>query len=70
MSLAVVLSLAFGLLGMASAGVIMALTSEAMSPQRRAFGMGVFFSFYFVLMTAAALANRAFRLTKRRFTIP
>jgi hypothetical protein len=41
-----------------------------MSPQRRAFGMGVFFSFYFVLMTAAALANRAFRLTKRRFTIP
>ena len=52
-SLAVVLSLAFGLIGMAPAGVIMALTGEAMAPQRRAFGMGVFFSFYFVLMTAA-----------------
>jgi len=50
---AVLLSLAFGLVGMASAGVIMALTGEAMAPQRRAFGMGVFFSFYFVLMTAA-----------------
>ena len=32
--------------------VRMALTGEAMAPQRRAFGMGVFFSFYFVLMTA------------------
>ena len=52
-SLAVALSLAFGLIGMAPAGVIMALTGEAMAPQRRAFGMGVFFSFYFVLMTAA-----------------
>ena len=52
-SLAVLLSLALGLIGMAPAGVIMALTGEAMAPQRRAFGMGVFFSFYFVLMTAA-----------------
>jgi MFS family permease len=76
----------------------MALTGEAMAPQRRAFGMGVFFSFYFVLMTAAppiagwlydmsgdaylpvlfaaglftaaALANRSFRLARRRFAIP
>ena len=95
-SIAVWLSLAFGLVGMASAGVIMALTGEAMAPQRRAFGMGVFFSGYFVIMTAAppiagwlydrsgdpyvsvqfaaglftaaALANWAFRLMKRRFT--
>jgi predicted MFS family arabinose efflux permease len=52
-SIAVWLSLAFGLVGMASAGVIMALTGEAMAPQRRAFGMGVFFSGYFVIMTAA-----------------
>lgn len=52
-SIAVWLSLAFGLVGMASAGVIMALTGEAMAPQRRAFGMGVFFSGYFVVMTAA-----------------
>ena len=49
--LAVLLSLAFGLFGGAPAGVIMALTGEAMAPQRRAFGMGVFFSFYFVLLT-------------------
>jgi predicted MFS family arabinose efflux permease len=39
---AVVLSLLFGLVGAAPAGVIMALTGEAMAPQRRAFGMGVF----------------------------
>lgn len=52
-SIAIWLSLAFGLVGMASAGVIMALTGEAMAPQRRAFGMGVFFSGYFVIMTAA-----------------
>ena len=50
---AVPLSLAFGLVGAAPAGIIMSLTAQAMAPQRRAFGMGVFFSFYFVLMTAA-----------------
>jgi MFS family permease len=49
--LAVGLSLLYGLAGGAPAGVIMALTGEAMAPQRRAFGMGVFFSLYFVLMT-------------------
>jgi predicted MFS family arabinose efflux permease len=52
-SLAVALSLLFGLIGVAPAGVIMALTGEAMAPQRRAFGMGVFYSFYFVLVTVA-----------------
>ena len=49
--MAVVLSLAYGLFGGAPAGVIMALTGEAMAPRRRAFGMGLFFSLYFVLMT-------------------
>ncbi len=49
----VALSLAFGLLGMAPAGVIMTLTAQSMAPQRRAFGMGVFLSFYFVVQTAA-----------------
>lgn len=49
--LAVGLSLLYGLAGGAPAGVIMALTGEAMAPQRRAFGMGVFFSFYFVLLS-------------------
>lgn len=50
---AVVLSLLFGLIGMAPAGIIMALAGEAMAPQRRAFGMGVFYSYYFVLATLA-----------------
>jgi len=50
-SLAIVLCLLFGLFGGAPAGVIMALTGEAMAAQRRAFGMGVFFSLYFVIMT-------------------
>ncbi len=49
----VALSLAFGLLGAAPAGIIMALTAQSMAPQRRAFGMGVFLSFYFVVQTAA-----------------
>lgn len=49
---AVALSLAFGLIGAAPAGIIMSLTAQSMAPQRRAFGMGVFFSFYFVLMAA------------------
>ena len=50
---AVALSLVYGLAGGAPAGVIMALTGQAMAPQRRAFGMGVFFSLYFVLLAAA-----------------
>ena len=29
----------------------MSLTGQSVAPQRRAFGMGVFFSFYFVLMS-------------------
>lgn len=61
--LAVALTLAFGLIGAAPAGVIMALTGQAMAPQRRAFGMGVFFSFFFVLVTVAPpLAGRLFDL--------
>jgi MFS family permease len=48
-------SIAFGLVGMAPAGLIMALTGEAMAPAKRAFGMGVFFSAWF-LMTAPAPA--------------
>ena len=52
-SAAVALSLMFGLVGTSPAGIIMALTGEAMAPQRRAFGMGVFFSFYFVLVALA-----------------
>ena len=50
---AVPLSLVFGLAGGAPAGVIMALTGEAMAPERRAVGMGLFFSLYFVLLAVA-----------------
>ncbi len=49
----VAVSLAFGLIGMAPAGVIMALTGEAMRPERRAFGMGVFLSVYFLINAVA-----------------
>lgn len=45
---ALALSLVFGLIGMAPAGLIMALTGQAMAPQKRALGMGIFFSAYFL----------------------
>ena len=47
------LHLLFGLFGAAPGGVVMALTGEAMSPDRRAFGMGVFYSFYFIIVAIA-----------------
>ncbi len=47
-SLAIPVALAFGLVGMAPAGLIMALTSQAVAPERRAFAMGVFFSIFFL----------------------
>ncbi|MGX0875772.1 putative MFS family arabinose efflux permease [Roseovarius sp. MBR-154] len=46
-------SLLFGLVGMAPAGVIMALAGQAAAPERRAFGMGVFFTVYYAIMTAS-----------------
>ena len=45
-------SLLIGLIGIAPAGVIMALSGEAMRPDRRAFGMGVFFTIYYAVMAA------------------
>lgn len=45
-------SLFFGLIGMAPAGVIMALSGEAVRPERRAIGMGVFFTVYYGVMAA------------------
>ena len=47
------LALLFGLLGMAPAGLIMALTGEAMAPAKRPVGMGIFFSAYFLLTAPA-----------------
>lgn len=65
---AVALSLVFGLIGAAPAGIIMSLTAQSMAPQRRAFGMGVFFSVYFVIMTAAPpLAGWLFDRTGKPF---
>lgn len=46
-------SLLFGLVGMAPAGVIMALAGQAMRPQVRAVGMGIFFTVYHAFMLAA-----------------
>ena len=50
---AVPLSLVFGLIGAAPAGVIMALTVEAMVAEKRAFGMAVFISIAALMMAAA-----------------
>jgi predicted MFS family arabinose efflux permease len=55
---AVVSCVLFGLIGMGPAGVIMALTGQAMSPARRAFGMGVFSTIYYAITAPApALAG-------------
>ena len=63
------LSLAFGLIGAAPAGIIMSLTAQSMAPERRAFGMGVFLSFYFIVMTAAPpVAGWLFDRTGKPFT--
>lgn len=43
-------SLLFGLIGMAPAGVIMAMSGQALRPQVRAFGMGIFFTIYYAIM--------------------
>ena len=43
------LCVAVGFIGMAPAGIIMTLPAEALRPENRAFGMGVFFSLYFVI---------------------
>lgn len=43
-------SLLFGLIGMAPAGVIMAMAGQALRPQVRAFGMGIFFTVYYAIM--------------------
>ncbi|MEJ6393144.1 hypothetical protein V8J82_07760 [Gymnodinialimonas sp. 2305UL16-5] len=54
-----VASLLFGLVGMARAGVIMALASLSLRLEVRAFGMGVFFTIYYAIMLAAPPAAEA-----------
>ncbi len=57
-------SLLFGLVGMAPAGVIMALAGEAMRTEVRALGMGIFFTVYYAVMTVAPpIAGRLFDQT-------
>jgi MFS family permease len=46
-------SLLFGLVGMAPAGVIIALAGQAVAVEQRAFGMGVFLTIYYAIITAA-----------------
>lgn len=54
-------SLLFGLIGMAPAGVIMALAGEAMRRKRRAIGVKVFFTVYYATMTLVQpVAGRIF----------
>jgi predicted MFS family arabinose efflux permease len=48
--LAIPSSVLFGLIGIAPAGVVMALTAQAMKPENRAIGMGLFFAMYFLVM--------------------
>ena len=43
-------SVLFGMIGMAPAGVIMAMAGQAMRPEVRAFGMGIFFTVYYAIM--------------------
>jgi predicted MFS family arabinose efflux permease len=50
---AIFLSLMFGLVGMSPAGIVMSLSAQAMQPQNRALGMGIFFSSYFVIVAPA-----------------
>jgi len=54
----------FGLLGAASAGIIMALTGESMPAESRAFGMGIFFTLYFIIgLPAPATAGWLYDIT-------
>jgi MFS family permease len=67
-SLAVPSTLLLGLMGMAPAGVIMALTASAMKPENRALGMGLFFTgYFFVQAPAPAIAGWLFDITDDAF---
>jgi len=43
-------SILFGMVGVAPAGVIMAMGASAVRPERRAFAMGLFFTIYFAML--------------------
>jgi predicted MFS family arabinose efflux permease len=65
---AIPVSLMFGLLGVAPAGIVMALTGQAMAPQNRALGMGVFMTVFFLVTgPAPAIAGWLFDRTADPF---
>lgn len=53
----VVSCLLFGLIGMASGGIIIALSGQSMAPQRRAYGMGVYQTWFFLISAPAPLVG-------------
>jgi cyanate permease len=55
--LPVVSCLLFGLVGMASGGIIIALSGQSMAPQRRAYGMGVYQTWFFMISAPAPLVG-------------
>jgi len=66
--LAIPSSLLFGLMGIAPAGVIMALSAQAMKPENRAIGMGLFFTTYFLVQAPApAIAGWLYDVTTDAF---
>ena len=52
----IVLCFVFGAIGMASGGIIIALSGRAMAPERRAYGMGVYQTWFFLISAPAPLA--------------
>ena len=49
--------LLFGLIGMASGGIVIALSGQSMAPQRRAYGMGVYQTWFFLISAPAPLVG-------------
>ncbi|MDA8574836.1 hypothetical protein N9L79_04795 [Alphaproteobacteria bacterium] len=66
---AVLASLALGIFGGGPGGLVMALSNSAMVTARRAFGMGYFFSLYFLIVSLApVIAGWLFERTNDAFT--
>lgn len=66
---AILASLALGIFGFGPGGLVMALSNSAMAPARRAFGMGYFFSLYFLMVSLAPMiAGWLFERTNDAFT--
>ena len=66
---AILASLALGVFGFGPGGLVMALSNSAMAPARRAFGMGYFFSLYFLMVSLAPMiAGWLFERTNDAFT--